>query len=346
MQTLTVAMSLSACALPCQEGSEQAVPEFPDLLQSLYDGIEQLGGAVFPKLNWSAPLDAAWVNGGSLKCVTPGEVVTLLKSSLFASHDLAHAAGAVATNAPSEGAVTAADGIALVDGSDGVTHCNGCAAAEATATDAQEVDAPAQLQDPVQLTLVLRKWCNLLPAMVFRCFVAHGRILGVSQRDCTCHYAFLQERAEEIGALLARFHSSRVHGKFPDPCFVLDAYVDRGNRVWLLDFNVFAAATDSLLFSWEELHDTALALETDPASAAAEHATADPRQGATCIDAEAVDANGVSYTFQIRLTSDDSSKLVSDPMGQYRGPSDVELLATGGSSVDIDALRELMRRQE
>lgn len=47
---------------------------------------------VFPKLNWSAPRDATWINAGeNLKCMSPGEVIMLIKSSDFAIHDLCHA---------------------------------------------------------------------------------------------------------------------------------------------------------------------------------------------------------------------------------------------------------------
>eukprot|EP00413_Alexandrium_margalefii_P048573 CAMPEP_0204611758 /NCGR_PEP_ID=MMETSP0661-20131031/62182_1 /ASSEMBLY_ACC=CAM_ASM_000606 /TAXON_ID=109239 /ORGANISM="Alexandrium margalefi, Strain AMGDE01CS-322" /LENGTH=338 /DNA_ID=CAMNT_0051623603 /DNA_START=62 /DNA_END=1078 /DNA_ORIENTATION=- len=51
--------------------------------------IEDLGGAVLPKLNWSAPKDAKWVFG-TLKCQTVRDVFTLLKSSDFVAHDLCH----------------------------------------------------------------------------------------------------------------------------------------------------------------------------------------------------------------------------------------------------------------
>lgn len=40
----------------------QATPSFPDLEKKLSKGIEKLGGAVFPKLNWSAPRDASWIS--------------------------------------------------------------------------------------------------------------------------------------------------------------------------------------------------------------------------------------------------------------------------------------------
>ncbi|KAJ7095917.1 D123-domain-containing protein [Mycena belliarum] len=47
-------------------------------------------GAVFPKLNFSSPKDAAWILPVSspLKCTSPADVYMLLKSSDFVTHDL------------------------------------------------------------------------------------------------------------------------------------------------------------------------------------------------------------------------------------------------------------------
>jgi len=51
--------------------------------------IMELGGEVFPKLNWSSPKDAAWITPNhSLKCTNADEVFLLLKSSDFVIHDL------------------------------------------------------------------------------------------------------------------------------------------------------------------------------------------------------------------------------------------------------------------
>jgi len=47
---------------------------------------------VAPKLNWSAPKDATWINAtNSMECRTPNDIYLLLKSSDFVTHDLAHA---------------------------------------------------------------------------------------------------------------------------------------------------------------------------------------------------------------------------------------------------------------
>lgn len=63
--------------------------------------IEKLGGAVIPKLNWSSPRDATWIAcDGTMKCVTPADVLLLLKASDFIQHDLTQ---------PFEACVDAAD---------------------------------------------------------------------------------------------------------------------------------------------------------------------------------------------------------------------------------------------
>ena len=52
-----------------------APPSFPEFHGTLLDSIEDLGGSVFPKLNWSSPRDAAWIGfGSSLRCSSPDQV--------------------------------------------------------------------------------------------------------------------------------------------------------------------------------------------------------------------------------------------------------------------------------
>ncbi|XP_072024900.1 translation initiation factor eIF2 assembly protein-like [Amphiura filiformis] len=73
-----------------EENDEQRqVPSFPDLQQSIHNALHSLGGAVFPKLNWSCPKDASWIAcGNTLKCHTPNDIILLLKSSDFVTHDV------------------------------------------------------------------------------------------------------------------------------------------------------------------------------------------------------------------------------------------------------------------
>lgn len=54
--------------------------------------IDELGGSVAPKLNWSAPKDATWINAtNSVQCTSVNDVYLLLKSGDFVAHDLQHA---------------------------------------------------------------------------------------------------------------------------------------------------------------------------------------------------------------------------------------------------------------
>ncbi len=68
------------------------LPEFPELQRKVEEYISELGGFVFPKLNWSCPKDACWISStGTLKCSSFSDICLLLKSSDFIVHDLTHA---------------------------------------------------------------------------------------------------------------------------------------------------------------------------------------------------------------------------------------------------------------
>lgn len=74
----------AAKATPTMQG-----PSFPEFDKAVKTAIAELGGAVFVKLNWSAPKDASWIGlNNSLKCTTPADIYLLLKSSDFVTHDL------------------------------------------------------------------------------------------------------------------------------------------------------------------------------------------------------------------------------------------------------------------
>lgn len=69
--------------------NEAEAPSFPEFSALIEQTIDRLGGKVFPKLNWSAPRDAAWMGmGHSLMCESLSQVWLLLKSSEFIVHDL------------------------------------------------------------------------------------------------------------------------------------------------------------------------------------------------------------------------------------------------------------------
>ncbi|KAI5061603.1 hypothetical protein GOP47_0024108 [Adiantum capillus-veneris] len=74
------------------EADEPNPPSFPELEAEVAESIAKLDGFVFPKLNWSAPKDSAWISShGNLKCTNFGEICLLLKASDSLVHDLSHA---------------------------------------------------------------------------------------------------------------------------------------------------------------------------------------------------------------------------------------------------------------
>ncbi|KAF2320475.1 hypothetical protein GH714_027604 [Hevea brasiliensis] len=81
---------------PISVSNEDALPNRIhnpiELELKIKESIEILGGAVFPKLNWSSPKDSAWIStSGTLHCTSFSEIVLLLRSSDSLVHDLCHA---------------------------------------------------------------------------------------------------------------------------------------------------------------------------------------------------------------------------------------------------------------
>lgn len=71
------------------EDAEEQVVKLDALDKAIRDVVEKYDGAVFPKLNWSAPLDAGFMlPGNNLQCYHPEDVYLLLKSSEFVARDL------------------------------------------------------------------------------------------------------------------------------------------------------------------------------------------------------------------------------------------------------------------
>ncbi|KAF2660220.1 D123-domain-containing protein [Lophiostoma macrostomum CBS 122681] len=179
--------------------------------------IEELGGKVAPKLNWSAPKDATWIAAtNSMECRTPNDIYLLLKSSDFVTHDLQHA---------------------FDD------------------TEEEQGGDPSTIAENSQIPyhLVLRKWITLNPSVEFRCFVRNRKLIALCQRDLN-HFEFLFKMQDQLRQTIATFFEAKLKDSFPDPNFTFDVYVPPPHdRVWLVDLNPWAPRTDPLLFSWLEL---------------------------------------------------------------------------------------------
>jgi hypothetical protein len=210
---------------------------FPELHQAIMDRIEELGGEVAPKLNWTSPKDAAWISPhqNTIKCTTPNDIYLLLKSSNFITYDLEHSfddctpvAGALFSSSAAPGGSNS--------GSTGTS-------------------APPAFK-PV---LVLRSFFNPHTALEFRCFVKHRNLVGICQRDMK-FYEFLGDLRAPIVAKISQFFNHSLRYTFPDGSFAFDVYIPEGEdeplgRVRLIDINAWAPHTDSLLFGWDELND-------------------------------------------------------------------------------------------
>ena len=247
---------------------------FPELTEQIQSAIDSLGGTVMPKLNWSCPKDATWINSGSLKCVTPGDVYILLKSSDFVMHDFLYAFANSVGEKPTN----------------------------------------------ISYELVLRQWCNFNPSMEFRCFVWNGDIVAISQRNHTQHFPHLKIEMMSYRSQILDFYEDYVYENFPGSGnFVFDVYIDKQERVWLLDINVWGSQTDALLFSWDDLVSIA-SQETD----------------------EHDDSSQENRRPEMRIV-ETANEIHHDPLASYRAPIDTVDLASM-SGFDATAFHEFMAK--
>ena len=125
------------------ENHVSSAPDFSEITSQLKKAIIDLKGEVFVKLNWCSPLDATWINSGTLKCSNTAEIYLLLKSSDRIVFDIEHMFDLCDTT------------------NTGITPTT-C----------------KKPYSPELFTLVIKKWANLNPAMEFRMFIGNGKILG------------------------------------------------------------------------------------------------------------------------------------------------------------------------
>lgn len=175
--------------------------------------IAELGGKVVPKLNWSAPKDATWINAtNSMECRTPSDIYLLLKSSDFVTHDLEHAFD-----------------------------------------DCVDSPESSMAQSDIPYHLVLRKYFQMNPSVEFRCFARGRKLLCMCQRDLNhFDFLFnmqskLQSLIQEFFDV--RLRDSFPDENLTFDVYVPAPY----NKVWLVDINPWAPRTDPLLFSWLEI---------------------------------------------------------------------------------------------
>ncbi|GAA5929239.1 hypothetical protein JCM1841_004752 [Sporobolomyces salmonicolor] len=233
---------------------------FPHLDAEIRQVLARYEGAVFPKLNWSSPQDAAWMlPGQNLKCQTPADVYLLLKSSDFISHDLDHAFdGCVDFPLPAPSSPSScppAPRISQPELSEADLARLTLSSPQGNAAPPSPPCSPTKRQRPYAFELVLKKWFDMPKSQEWRCFVRDRRLVGISQRDTT-YYDFLQPEAtqRQLTEQIGRFWEEDVRDTFPLASYTFDVYLTRDrSRTFLLDFNPYSPSTDPLLFSYASL---------------------------------------------------------------------------------------------
>ncbi|TYZ69139.1 hypothetical protein PybrP1_010474 [[Pythium] brassicae (nom. inval.)] len=283
-----------------------------DVRAAVDAALVRFGGRVFPKLNWTSPRDASWMLG-SMQCSNFEDVMLLLQSSDFAVHDMTAAyAGCVDAVVATTTAVTPS---------------------EAAVTPTKRPNGPEDVY------LVLKKWCNLYDSMLFRCFVVNHTLVGISQRNCDEFYPFLFAKQDHLCELIYAFFEThfressagsrtmkRRRSKFPDADYIFDVYVDKKYRVFLLDFNVFGAVTDPLMFSWDELMELRAA-----SGRSSERAGSDGED----------DDDDVQDVVDFRIVESELS-IRPNPLSGYRVPTDLVDHLAGGAG--FEAFMEQVKR--
>ncbi|OLY82669.1 Cell division cycle protein 123 [Smittium mucronatum] len=100
--------------------------------------------------------------------------------------------------------------------------------------------------------IVLRQHVDIVPSMVFRCFVKDSVLIAISQVDCS-YYEFLFKMDEKIEDFIYGFHSRMDPFDLENYCF--DVYLNsKVDRAVILDFDPWFGTTSPLLFTWDELN--------------------------------------------------------------------------------------------
>lgn len=121
------------------------------------DAIDDLGGRVIPKLQWSCPKDASWMMpNNTIQCSTPDDVFLLLKSSDRIAHDIEVLQQICQQASPRSPLFPSTN------------HDHGDDDEE------QEMILPSKSH-----VLAIRRWYDLKPGREFRCFVKSNRLIGM-----------------------------------------------------------------------------------------------------------------------------------------------------------------------
>ncbi|CAK7568072.1 MAG: hypothetical protein SEPTF4163_006053 [Sporothrix epigloea] len=325
---------------------------FPELHERIKNEIAALGGVVAPKLNWSAPKDAAELmeQKNTMRCRTPDDIYFMLKSSNFVSHDLEHAFDG-----------TTAPGLE-----------------QATTNSISNTSSSALGFNPV---LVLRAYFDIHTALEFRCFVKQRNLVAITPRDLK-YYPYLKGLRSTILERAQSLFHSKLQFTFPSGNFAFDIYIPekQGHDVGdneadapnphgrlsyarLIDINPWAPRTDTLLFDWQELLELKIPspfLGIVGESGVADENQGDEGEGARGIEGEYEDEEGETsgndseedYATELRLVEKDDPAAMnfsSAPYSAHKLPKEVvdaSMAGEGGLREFAQQWQEIVQSRE
>lgn len=204
--------------------SSYSSSSFPAFEAALTEAIAELGGAVVPKLNWSVPRDAAWVNGGTIKCETAGDVMLLLKSSDRMQNDLDRLEELQQIVTPSSALSSALQPV-LTLRKWAYFHPS----MHFRCFVRRSVLCAVSQREPSAFYPFLADEIPRLRTLLHTFFLLHiTPILTTSLPSL-----FEEEGEKQVGVTVC-----------------VDVYVDRQGRIWVLDLAPWGPPTDALLFAW------------------------------------------------------------------------------------------------
>ncbi|KZF21354.1 D123-domain-containing protein [Xylona heveae TC161] len=281
------------------DDQEDPSTQFPEVHARINEVIDELGGRVVPKLNWSSPKDATWIAAtNSMECQSANEIYLLLKSSDFITHDLEHVFDDVEDEDPAE-------------------------------TASKAPAPPPKTIDDIPYHLILRKHVQMNPSVEFRCFVRQRTLVAICQRDLN-HFDFLFPMIPALRSRIQSFFVDHLKNTFPDDNFVFDVYIPPPHeRVWLIDINPWAMRTDPLLFSWLEI----LTMNTNVSNDHAEDYASVSSDGSKDTGSLENEVEEVPFVPEFRLVKKDDPEAYSFNTPQYSAhkmPKDVVDASRGG----------------
>lgn len=186
---------------------------FGDLNTQLKVAIEELGGSVFVKFNCVAPVDAKWINGGTLKCLNLEQIYLLLKSSSKVTEFIEETIAVAQREEPGN-----------------------------------EMSYYIVLRKWSNLHPAMEFRCfvksNVLVGACQRDCSCHFDFLLRDKDDIK------ETIVEFMDSLLS---SESEFGQCPYVSFICDLYVDKAGKCWIIDFGELNEEADLLLYTWGEL---------------------------------------------------------------------------------------------